>query len=70
MAMDFEVRSGRNAVAVRNASSAQEALADYLRGQGCRDSEIVRMGRDVAAWRGAIYKAVPASGRPRARRAA
>jgi hypothetical protein len=59
--MNFEVRSGRHAVALRTASSAHEALADYLRGQGCRDAEIVRMGKDAAAWRGAIYKAVPAS---------
>jgi hypothetical protein len=66
----FEVRSGRHAVALRTASSAQEALHDYLRGLGCKADEIVRMGADAAAWRGAVYKAVPASGTRRPRRRA
>jgi hypothetical protein len=56
----YEVRSGRRAVAHKTASTAHEALFDYLRGLGCRDSEIVRMGDGAAAWRGAIYSAVPA----------
>jgi hypothetical protein len=62
MATSFEVRSGRQRVAVLNASTAHEALGEYLRGLGCRDDEVRRMGADAAAWRGATYKAVPATG--------
>jgi hypothetical protein len=58
----YEVRSGRRAVALRTASSEQEALSDYLRGLGCREDEIVRMGFGVASWRGAVYRVVPAPG--------
>jgi hypothetical protein len=59
MRTSYEVRSGRRAVALRTARTAQEALIDYLRGLGCRDDEIVRMGDGRAAWRGAIYSVVP-----------
>jgi hypothetical protein len=59
----YEVRTGRHAVAVVTASSAAEALGDYLRGLGCRHDEIVRMGTDVSSWRGAVYRAVPADGK-------
>lgn len=62
MRTSYEVRSGRRAVALQIASTAQEALGDYLRALGCRDDEIVRMGAAVAAWRGAVYSAVPAGG--------
>jgi hypothetical protein len=62
MATSFEVRSGRQRVALLTASSAHEALAEYLRALGCRDDEVRRLGVDVAAWRGAMYKAVPATG--------
>ena len=61
MATSYVVRSGRFAVALRSASTAHEALRDYLRGMGCRDDEIVRMGDAAAAWRGAVYSAVPAA---------
>lgn len=63
MATSFEVRSGRHQVALRTASTAQEALTDYLRGLGCRDNEVVRLGANAAAWRGATYSAVPATGK-------
>jgi hypothetical protein len=56
----YEVRSGGRAVAMQTASTAQEALVDYLRALGCRDDEIVRMGSDVAVWRGAVFSVVPA----------
>jgi hypothetical protein len=59
MRTNYEVRSGRHAVGLKDASSAQEALMEYLRGLGCRDNEIVRMGDAKAAWRGAVYSAVP-----------
>jgi hypothetical protein len=61
MRTSYEVRSGRHAVAMKDASTAQEALFEYLRGLGCRDSEIVRMGDAKAAWRGAIYSVVAAT---------
>jgi hypothetical protein len=54
----FEVRSGGRAVAVRTASTAHEALSDYLRGLGCRENEVVRLGADAAAWRGAVFSVV------------
>jgi hypothetical protein len=57
--MRYEVRSGRRRLAVRTASTAQEALNDYLRGQGCNVREIVRMEVDRVAWRGAVYSAAP-----------
>jgi hypothetical protein len=62
MSTSYEVRTGRRAVAVRSASTAQEALTDYLRALGCRHDEIVKMGVDAAAWRGAVYSAVPVRG--------
>jgi hypothetical protein len=61
----YEVRSGGRAVAVQIASTAHEALVDYMRGLGCRDSEIVRLGADAASWRGAVYRVVPAAGSER-----
>jgi hypothetical protein len=67
MGMTYEVRSGRYAVGLRTASTAHEALVDYLRGMGCRADEIVRMGDDTAAWRGAVYSAVPSTGKSRGR---
>jgi hypothetical protein len=62
MMTSYEVRCGRRAVARRTASTAHEALGDYLRGLGCRNDEIVRLGDGAAAWRGAVYSAVPATG--------
>jgi len=59
MVKTFEIRSGRHAVARTEATSAPEALSDYLRGLGCREAEVVRMGASSAAWRGAIYRVVP-----------
>jgi hypothetical protein len=57
----YEVQCGGRAVARMTAPSAQEALGDYLRGLGCSRSEIVRMGSNAAAWRGATYRVVPAA---------
>ena len=57
----FEVLSGRRALAVREAPTAQQALVDYVRGLGVQDDEIVRLGPHAVAWRGAVYKAVPVS---------
>jgi hypothetical protein len=57
----FEVRCGGRAVGRMTASTAQEALGEYLRAIGCNRAEIVRMGSDAASWRGATYRAVPAA---------
>jgi hypothetical protein len=56
----YEVRCGGRPVAELMASTPQEALGEYLRALGCNRAEIVRMGSDAAAWRGATYRAVPA----------
>ncbi len=60
MTRDFEVRTSGRRVAVTSATTASEALHDYLRGLGCRDAEVVRLGADAAAWRGAVYRVAPA----------
>ena len=56
---EFVIKSGRRSVTVRSAGTAQQALLDYLRALGCRDSEIVRLGDSTIAWRGARYSAAP-----------
>jgi hypothetical protein len=55
---DYEIRSGRRAVSIRSAPSAQQALLDYVRSLGCKDAEIVRLGAAAVVWRGARYTAV------------
>jgi hypothetical protein len=64
----YEVRSGGRPVAQLIAISAQEALSDYMKALGCRDAEIVRMGSGMAAWRGAVFSAVPAESSKLSRR--
>ena len=44
---------------MRAASTPQHAVLDFLKSMGCRDTEIVRLGSDEVAWRGAVYTAVP-----------
>jgi hypothetical protein len=66
----YEVRSGRHAVAVEDASTPHEALVGYLRALGCPRDEMTRLGADAIAWRGAVYRAVPADRDELARRAA
>jgi hypothetical protein len=62
MSRTYELVSGRRAIAVREAPTAQAALIDYVRSLGCRDEEIVKLGTHSIAWRGAVFKAVPAPG--------
>lgn len=57
----YEVHSGRRAVAIREAPTAQIALLDHLRSMGCRDAEVMKLGTDSIAWRGAVFRAVPIS---------
>jgi hypothetical protein len=49
--------SGRRSVAFREAQTAQMALVEHLRGAGCRDGDIVRIGPTSVAWLGAVYRA-------------
>jgi hypothetical protein len=57
----YELRSGEHRIGLREASTAQQALLDYLRARGCADDEITRLGPDAVSWRGAVYRAVPVS---------
>jgi hypothetical protein len=57
MRTTYEVRCGRRALGKEVAESAQEALVTFLIQYGTRNTEIVRLGVDRAAWRGAIYSA-------------
>ena len=57
MTESYEIWLGSNRVAVREAGSALLALVDYLRGEGVSDGDIVRLGDDEVAWRGAVYRA-------------
>jgi hypothetical protein len=53
----YEIRSGQRVVSRQSATTTYEALIEYLRGQGCRDDEITRIGMAAVAWRGAVYRA-------------
>jgi hypothetical protein len=55
----YEVLCGKRLISHKRASTAAEAVIDYLRSIGCRDDEMMRVGMDAVTWRGAIYKAVP-----------
>ena len=54
---NYEIWLGPNRIAVREAGSALLALVDYLRGEGVSDADILRLGSDEVAWRGAVYRA-------------
>jgi len=58
---NYEIWLGPNRVAVREAGSALLALVEYLLGEGVGDADIVRLGQQEVAWRGAVYRAVAAS---------
>ena len=62
MRTSFEVLSGRRTVSLQLATTAQEAVLEYLRSIGCRDDELSRVGVNAVSWRGALYKAVPEAG--------
>lgn len=59
MEQHYEVRAGRRTVGVRAAPTAQIALLEHARSLGCRDDEIMKLGVDAIAWRGAVFRAVP-----------
>jgi hypothetical protein len=58
MSETYEIRCGSRSLTLRDASTPQHAVVDYLRSLGCRDAELVRLGPDGVAWRGAVYTAV------------
>jgi hypothetical protein len=59
---NYEIRTGRKMVSVRDAGSGYQALVDYLRSVGCRDDEIRRTGSESVSWRGAVYRATRQAG--------
>jgi len=61
MRTGFEVYSGRRVVSLQLATTAQEAVLEYLLSIGCRNDELSRVGINAVSWRGAVYKAVPPS---------
>ncbi|MFO7571815.1 MAG: hypothetical protein R6W48_04345 [Gaiellaceae bacterium] len=61
MTREFEIRSGRRTVSTQYSVSALQAAVDYVKSLGCRDDEIMRLGTDSVAWRGARFSTVPAA---------
>jgi len=55
---EFEIRSGRRTVSMQRSSSALQAALDYVRSFGSVESEIMILGVDRVAWRGAQFTAV------------
>lgn len=70
MSKPYEIHSGRRVVSIEHSSSALQAVVDYVRALGVRDDEILRLGVDAVAWRGARFRAVPAHVDPRVSAAA
>jgi len=58
MTQEYEIRSGRRLVSVQRSVSPLQAVVDYVRGFGTPDAEIIRLGVDRVAWRGAQFSAV------------
>ena len=56
---EFEIRSGRRAIATQFSSSALQAAIDYVRAFGSSINEIRVLGPDTVSWRGARFVAVP-----------
>jgi hypothetical protein len=56
-AASYEVRSGGRLISLQEASTAQEAVLQYVCSLGCRQDEIRRLAPDTVAWRGAVYSA-------------
>jgi hypothetical protein len=58
MIRKYEIYSGRRIVSTEYSISASQAVIDYVRRQGVKDAEIVRLGVDSVSWRGARFSAV------------
>jgi hypothetical protein len=54
----YEIQLMGRPIALRDDIDPQLAVLDYLRGIGCEDDEVVRVGNDSASWRGALYTAI------------
>jgi hypothetical protein len=50
---------------VRYSVSPLQAVVDYVTTFGCKRDEVVTIGVDTVAWRGARFSAVPAPPEPR-----
>ena len=57
----YEVRCGRRLISLQSASTAREAIIEYLRSMGCRDEEMSTLSADAISWNGAVYRAVVVS---------
>jgi hypothetical protein len=55
----YEVRCGRRLVSLQSAHTAREAVIEYLRSMGCRESEMTTLSANAVDWHGAVYRAVP-----------
>ena len=55
----YEIYSGRRIVSTQESVSPLHAVVDYVRSYGVKDDEILRIGVDSVAWRGARFRAVP-----------
>ena len=59
----YEIRSGRRVVAVQESVSPRQAALDYVRSLGTQADEIITLGVDTVAWRGARFTASVATQR-------
>jgi hypothetical protein len=55
---NWEVHCGKRLLTLQSASTAREALIEYLRSSGCRDEEMSTLGAASMGWNGAVYRAV------------
>ena len=59
MGKSYEVRCGDRLVSLQNSRTPREAVTEYLRSLGCRESEMTTVSRIAISWRGATFRAVP-----------
>ena len=57
MLWTWDIISGGERIAVREAATPLLALIEHLRLAGCDDRDVVRLGPSAVAWRGAVYRA-------------
>ena len=58
MGKTYEVWRGRRLVGLQNTRRpAWEAAYEFLRSEGCKADEIVKVSGGAVAWRGTIYRA-------------
>jgi len=59
MSETYEIKCGSRRLMLRDASTPQHAVVDYLRSLGCRDAELVRLAPDGVAWRRVYGRSPP-----------